>query len=514
MVKPARLGIVGRDDARPRARRTRRRPRPRVPLRRRGDRRALSRRRPGPRGQRHRQRADRLELYGPGEILAGHEFYDYAAKYTPGLSRDDDDRARSRRRTSAAHPQARPRCLPGHRLPRASRASTSCSRGDELVLSEINTIPGFTPISLFPTCPPTGGYDFAAVCRRIIDLALERHAARARHRPRTADLPRVMASAATVRDPGRPGPPWPRPEVAASDRRAATRWRTSPRPSVRASAGLTPVRRGALLALLAPAAAIYGARLATRSSPGTLPSSGATLDRAPAVVRAPRGARGPEPVHAPTDDRSRSALEELPAVAARRGVGRAPRQRSGVGSQEREPLLVWQRRRPALPRRRRRASCSPSSATTRRPAAAALPLVEDRRPASCLARASARRSTRSTSMPRTGSARSRRRMSAAAREACASARRRATASCSHGDGRLDRGLRLLHPDACATTELIPGQVRAAPEPPRRPRAARRDRIILADDRNGTYIPRARPPPAGRQGEACRRPRPRRCRRTP
>ena len=35
---------------------------------------------------RHRQRPARLELYGPGEIVAGHEFYDYAAKYTPGLS--------------------------------------------------------------------------------------------------------------------------------------------------------------------------------------------------------------------------------------------------------------------------------------------------------------------------------------------------------------------------------------------------------------------------------------------
>src|SRR5204863_9561072 len=27
-----------------------------------------------------------LGVYGPGEIVAGHEFYDYAAKYTPGLS--------------------------------------------------------------------------------------------------------------------------------------------------------------------------------------------------------------------------------------------------------------------------------------------------------------------------------------------------------------------------------------------------------------------------------------------
>ena len=29
---------------------------------------------------------DAIELYGPGEIVAGHEFYDYAAKYTAGLS--------------------------------------------------------------------------------------------------------------------------------------------------------------------------------------------------------------------------------------------------------------------------------------------------------------------------------------------------------------------------------------------------------------------------------------------
>jgi D-alanine-D-alanine ligase-like ATP-grasp enzyme len=27
-----------------------------------------------------------LELYGPGEIVSGHEFYDYEAKYTPGMS--------------------------------------------------------------------------------------------------------------------------------------------------------------------------------------------------------------------------------------------------------------------------------------------------------------------------------------------------------------------------------------------------------------------------------------------
>ena len=58
------------------------------------------------------------------------------------------------------------------------------------MLSEINTIPGFTPISLFPTMPAEGGYSFAAVCVRIVELALERHAGRARPALTPADLPR------------------------------------------------------------------------------------------------------------------------------------------------------------------------------------------------------------------------------------------------------------------------------------------------------------------------------------
>jgi D-alanine-D-alanine ligase len=62
--------------------------------------------------------------------------------------------------------------------------------GETLVVSEINTIPGFTPISLFPTLPSSAGYDFAAVCARVVDLALERDATRVRHRLTAADLPR------------------------------------------------------------------------------------------------------------------------------------------------------------------------------------------------------------------------------------------------------------------------------------------------------------------------------------
>ena len=63
-------------------------------------------------------------------------------------------------------------------------------RDDDVFVSEINTIPGFTPISLFPSLPAETGLDFTSVCRRIIELALERHANRRAGRVTVADLPR------------------------------------------------------------------------------------------------------------------------------------------------------------------------------------------------------------------------------------------------------------------------------------------------------------------------------------
>jgi D-alanine-D-alanine ligase len=131
---------------------------------------------------------EQIELYGPGEIIAGHEFYDYAAKYTPGLSETS---------TRAEIPAAtRAGVL---KLARDSYRAIGAEgfarvdfllQGDRIVVNEINTIPGFTPISLFPTMPATGGYDFPAICLRIADLALERHAGRVRGRLRPDDLPR------------------------------------------------------------------------------------------------------------------------------------------------------------------------------------------------------------------------------------------------------------------------------------------------------------------------------------
>ena len=130
----------------------------------------------------------RLEVFGPGEVVSGHEFYDYAAKYTPGLSESS---------TRAEVPEATRQVL--HKIARDTYRAIGAEgfarvdfllAGDAVYLSEINTIPGFTPISLFPTMPAEGGYTFAAVCARIVDLAVERHASRAGRQLTTADLPR------------------------------------------------------------------------------------------------------------------------------------------------------------------------------------------------------------------------------------------------------------------------------------------------------------------------------------
>ena len=61
--------------------------------------------------------------------------------------------------------------------------------GGRIYLSEINTIPGFTPISLFPILCRQGGYDFGGVCERIVELAVARASRRPSRVLRRADLP-------------------------------------------------------------------------------------------------------------------------------------------------------------------------------------------------------------------------------------------------------------------------------------------------------------------------------------
>ena len=137
--------------------------------------------------------------------------------------------------------------------------------------------------------------------------------------------------------------------------------------------------------------------------------------------------------------------------------------------------------------------CSPSSATTRPTPRRGLPVVDDSRRRRLGARASARRSTRSTSTPRRrlGVADAgRRRQRGAAR--WRPRRRRGRLRRSTPARRLDRVFGFYTP-SLRTTELIPGQVRLL----RSLLAGREDDRPARDPRrrpHGTYMPEPTPEP--------------------
>jgi D-alanine-D-alanine ligase len=130
-----------------------------------------------------------LESYGPGEIFPGREFYDYVAKYDEGVSRTTDSPDLAPATRERIHAIARDAFLAigGQGFARVDFLVDRHS--DELYLNEINTIPGFTPISLFPVLCRAGGYDFGSISERIVELAVEREATRPRRVLTRADLP-------------------------------------------------------------------------------------------------------------------------------------------------------------------------------------------------------------------------------------------------------------------------------------------------------------------------------------
>ncbi|VTM72427.1 D-alanine--D-alanine ligase A [Raoultella planticola] len=48
---------------------------------------------------------------------------------------------------------------------------------NEVIINEINTLPGFTNISMYPKLWQASGLDYTSLISRLIELALERHAA-------------------------------------------------------------------------------------------------------------------------------------------------------------------------------------------------------------------------------------------------------------------------------------------------------------------------------------------------
>jgi D-alanine-D-alanine ligase len=126
---------------------------------------------------------DDPEASVPGEIVPDRAFYDYDSKYAADSRTEllipapvDDSTARQIRRLGVAAFRAVDAC---------GLARVDCfveRAGGRVLVNEINTMPGFTSISMYPRLWEASGVPFPELLDRLTTLALERHAARARLR--------------------------------------------------------------------------------------------------------------------------------------------------------------------------------------------------------------------------------------------------------------------------------------------------------------------------------------------
>ena len=125
---------------------------------------------------------DDAEASVPGEIIPAGEFYDYDAKYVDDQSRlvipaplDAEQTADVRRFSIEAF-----RAIDGAGMARVDFLMEPESR--RLYVNEVNTIPGFTDISMFPKLWGATGLSYPDLIDRLVALALERHASKQRLR--------------------------------------------------------------------------------------------------------------------------------------------------------------------------------------------------------------------------------------------------------------------------------------------------------------------------------------------
>src|SRR5712671_2805813 len=116
----------------------------------------------------------------PGEIVPHREFYDYAAKYleegTQLLIPAKLKPGQVKKIQALALKAFRALELSG-----MARVDFFVEKkGGKIFLNEVNTIPGFTSISMYPKMWEASGIPFRQLIDKLIDLALEQHAEKAR----------------------------------------------------------------------------------------------------------------------------------------------------------------------------------------------------------------------------------------------------------------------------------------------------------------------------------------------
>jgi D-alanine-D-alanine ligase len=111
----------------------------------------------------------------PGEIIPAHDFYDYEDKYLDGAAElvipaDLPPEVAEEIRRLAVTAFTTLRC---DGMARVDFFYEADGRG--VLINELNTIPGFTPISMYPKLWAASGLPYDRLIDELVELALERH---------------------------------------------------------------------------------------------------------------------------------------------------------------------------------------------------------------------------------------------------------------------------------------------------------------------------------------------------
>lgn len=118
---------------------------------------------------------DDPEASVPGEVVPSNEFYDYAAKYLDGTSELLIPAPLTPEQTRLARELAKQAFQALDCAGMARVDFLLCRDTGRLYLNELNTIPGFTAISMYPKLWEASGLPYPELIDRLIELAIERH---------------------------------------------------------------------------------------------------------------------------------------------------------------------------------------------------------------------------------------------------------------------------------------------------------------------------------------------------
>jgi D-alanine-D-alanine ligase len=117
---------------------------------------------------------ERVEASLPGEVIAHGDWYDYETKYSDGgmelivpAQLSDEQSARLRELAIASFQLGGCAGL--------ARCDFFAESGGEILVNEVNTMPGFTETSVYAKLWEASGLAYPDLCDRLVNLAIERH---------------------------------------------------------------------------------------------------------------------------------------------------------------------------------------------------------------------------------------------------------------------------------------------------------------------------------------------------